>query len=247
MGHIKPSSIPFTSSILLVLKKDGTLRMCIDYWTLNKKTIKNQYPIPSIDELMDDMHGEFFFLKIDLWYGYHQINIKEKDIEKMTFWCHFGHFEFLVMPFRITNAPTTFQYCMNHIFRGKLRKTFLVFVNDILVYSKTWQEHMGNLEEVLVIQIWIHKLDGAQKGLKVNVIRMDSKCTCVYASSIQTQRNLNGIKRTSYSPNITFCSFFQTGKTMLIVQSIQCHVAANCRSRTTVQLTWQHKWKISYN
>jgi hypothetical protein len=127
------------------------MKMCIDYWALNKKTIKNRYLIPHIDELMDELHGAVFLLKIDLCSRYHQINIREQDIEKTTFRCHFGHFEFLVMPFGLTNAPTTFQSCMNHIFRDQLRKLVLVLFNDILVYNKTWQEHMRHLDEVLNI------------------------------------------------------------------------------------------------
>jgi hypothetical protein len=125
--------------------------MCIDYRVLNKKTIKNQYPIPHIDELMDELHGAVFFTKIDLRLGYHQISIREQDIEKTTFQCHFIHFEFLVMPFGLTNAPATFQSCMNHIFRGQLRKYLLVFFDDILIYNKTWDEHLAHLGEVLDI------------------------------------------------------------------------------------------------
>jgi hypothetical protein len=142
---------PFASSVVLLLKKDGKLRMCIDYRALNKKTIKNRYPIPRIDELMDELHGTVFFTEIDLRSGYHQISIREKDIEKTTFRCHFRHFEFLVMLFGLTNAPATFQSCMNHIFGGQLRKYLLVFFNDILIYNKTWDEHLAHLRDVLDI------------------------------------------------------------------------------------------------
>jgi hypothetical protein len=151
MGHIRPSMSPFASSVVLVLKKDGTLRMCIDSRALNKKTIKNCYPIPGIDELMDEIHGAVFFTKIDLHSGYHQISIREQDIEKTMFRCHFGHFEFLVMSFGLTNAPATFQSCMNHIFIRQLRKYILVFFDDILIYNKTWDEHLAHLGEVLGI------------------------------------------------------------------------------------------------
>jgi hypothetical protein len=100
---------------------------------------------------MDELHGAVFFSKIDLRSRYHQIIIREQDIEKTTFGCHFGHFDFLVMQFGLTNAPTTFQSCMNNIFRDQLRKSVLVSFDDILVYSKTWKEHLRHLDVVLDI------------------------------------------------------------------------------------------------
>jgi hypothetical protein len=151
MGHIRPSSNPFASSVVLVKKKDGTMHMYIDFRALNKKTIKNRYPIPRIDELLDELHGVVYFTKIDLRSSYHQIKMREEDIPKTAFRCHYDHYEFLVMPFGLTNAPTTFQSCMNHVFNKQLRKHLLVFFDDLLIYNKTWEEHLQHVEQILTI------------------------------------------------------------------------------------------------
>ena len=123
--------------------------MCIDFSDLNKKTIKNRYPFPRIDEIMDDLFGAKYFSKIDLISGYHQIRMKEEDVQKTAFRCHYGHFEFLVVPFGLANSPATFQACMNRIFFKYLIRFVLVFFDDILIYSKTWEEHLQHVEIVL--------------------------------------------------------------------------------------------------
>ena len=125
--------------------------MCIDYRALNKKTIKNRYPIPINDEPMDELQWEKYFSKIDLQSRYHQIHVRDQDIAKAAFRCHFGHYEFLVMTFGLTNAPATFQSYMNHTFKAQLHKFLLVFFNDILKYSKTWEEYLRHFDEVLGI------------------------------------------------------------------------------------------------
>ena len=148
-GFIRPSVSPWGAPVLFVKKKDGTLRMCIDYRQINKVTVKNKYPLPRIEDLFDQLKGAGIFSKIDLRSGYYQLRVKDVDVPKTAFRTRYGHYEFLVMPFGLTNAPAAFMDLMNKVFRPYLDQFFVVFIDDILVYSRDEQEHEQHLKIVL--------------------------------------------------------------------------------------------------
>ena len=147
--YIRPNVSPWGAPVLFVKKKDGTLRLCVDYRQLNKMTIKNRYPLPRIDDLFDQVRGAAVFSKIDLRSRYHQVRIKDEDVHKTAFRTRYGHYKFLVIPFGLTNAPATFMCLMNSVLHKYLDKFVIIFIDDILIYSKNEEEHKEHLKLVL--------------------------------------------------------------------------------------------------
>ena len=150
-GFVRPSTSPWGAPVLFVKKNDGSLRLCIDYRELNKVTIHNQYSLPWIDDLFDQLQGARVIAKIDLRSGYHQLKIWSEDVPKTTFRTRYGHYEFLVMPFGLTNAPAAFIDLMNRIFQPYLDQFVIIFVDDILIYSGSKEDHEEYLRVVLQI------------------------------------------------------------------------------------------------
>jgi hypothetical protein len=148
-GYIRPSSSPWGCPTLFVKKKDQSLRLCVDYRSLNAVIVKNEYPLPCIDILFDQLAGAKVFSEVDLHSGYHQIKIHPEDVPKTAFSTRYGLYEYFVMSFGLTNAPTHFMYLMNSVFMLELDKFVMVFIDDILIYSKSEEEHLWHLRVIL--------------------------------------------------------------------------------------------------
>ncbi|GKD10419.1 reverse transcriptase domain-containing protein [Tanacetum coccineum] len=185
-GFIRPSSSPWGAPVLFVKKKDGSFRMCIDYRELNMLTVKNCYPLPRIDNLFDQLQGSQFFLKIDLRSRYHQLRVHEDDILKTAFRTRYRHFEFTVIPFSLTNALAIFMDLMKRVCRSYLDKFVIVFIDDILFYSKTQKEHVEHLRLVLELlkkeklyakfskcEFWLREVQFLGHVINGNGIHMD--------------------------------------------------------------------------
>ncbi|KAI3727700.1 hypothetical protein L6452_16318 [Arctium lappa] len=210
-GFIRPISSPWGAPVLFVKKKDGSMRMCIDYRELNKVTVNNKYPLPRIDDLFDQLQGAGCFSKIDLRSDYHQVRVKNEDIPKTTFRTRYGHYEFLVMPFGLTNAPAVFMDLMNRVCRPFLDKSAIVFIDDILIYSKDESEHGKHLREVLEVlrreklfakfskcEFWLQKVQFlghvvSKDGVKVDPAKIDAMMSWEPPTSPTEIRSLLGL------------------------------------------------------
>ncbi|GKD06746.1 putative reverse transcriptase domain-containing protein [Tanacetum coccineum] len=148
-GFIRPSTSPWGAPVLFLKKKDGSFRICIDYRELNKLTVKNRYPLPRIEDLFDQLEGSSVYSKIDLRIGYHQLKVRDEDIPKTAFRTRYGNYEFQVIPFGLTNAPAVFMDLMNRVCIPYLDKFVIVFIDDILIYSRNEEEHANHMRIIL--------------------------------------------------------------------------------------------------
>ena len=191
-GFIRPSTSPYSSPVLFVQKKDGSLRMCIDYRALNAITIKNRWPLPRIDDLFDQLSGSKVFTSVDLLSGYHQVPLHSDDVEKSAFTCHLGHFEWLVLSFGLSNCPSTFTRVLHQVFKPYLGKFVMIFIDDIIVYSKTPEEHMKHLRLVLALlrkeRLYgkLKKCDFGKRSLKFLGMLVTDEGIAVHPDTVKT-------------------------------------------------------------
>ncbi|XP_035549700.1 uncharacterized protein K02A2.6-like, partial [Juglans regia] len=208
---IQPSTSPWGAPVLFVKKKDGTLRMCIDYRELNKVTIKNKYPLPRIDDLFDQLQGAAVFSKIDLRSGYYQLRIRDKDVPKTAFRTRYGHYEFKVMSFGLANAPAAFMDLMNRVFRPFLDSFVVVFLDDILIYSRDLEEHachlrlaLGKLREhqlytkLSKCEFWLEEVKFlghviSQEGVSVDPSKVEAVLSWPRPSTVREIRSFLGL------------------------------------------------------
>ncbi|GJW33445.1 putative nucleotidyltransferase, ribonuclease H, partial [Tanacetum coccineum] len=210
-GFIRPSVSPWGAPVLFVNKKDGSMRLCIDYRELNRVTIRNLYPLPRIDDLFDQLQEAKYFSKIDLRSDYHQLRVRSEDIPKTEFRTRYGHYEFLVMPFGLTNAPAVFMDLMNRVFHDYLDKSIVVFIDDILVYSKSKEEHEQHLRAVLGIlrekklyakfskcEFWLERVSFlghvvSAKGIEVDPAKVEAVTNWPRPKSVTEVRSFLGL------------------------------------------------------
>ncbi|GJX89491.1 putative reverse transcriptase domain-containing protein [Tanacetum coccineum] len=197
-GFIRPSSSPWGAPVLFVKKKDGSFRMCIDYRELNKLTVKNRYPLPRIDDLFDQLQGSSIYSKIDLRSGYHQLRVREEDIPKTAFRTRYGHYEFQVMSFGLTNAPAVFMDLMNRVCKPYLDKFVIVFIDDILIYSKSKKEHEEHLRQILKLlkkEELYAKFSKCEFWISGNIPRssdwLSKLCSCTIMALAEGSENLS--------------------------------------------------------
>ena len=237
-GYIRPSSSPWGAPVLFVKKKDGSLCMCIDYRSLNEVTIKNKYPLPRIDDLFDQLKGAKFFSKIDLRSGYYQLKIRIEDIPKTTFSTRYGHYEFTVMPFGLTNAPAYFMNLMNKIFMEELDQFVVVFIDDILIYSKSAEEHEQHLRIVLErlrahelyakfskCEFWLQEVAFlghiiTEKGVAVDPSKVEAVLNWKTPTNVSEIRSFLGIAR-YYRRFIEFFSKIALPMTQLLQKGVE--------------------------
>ncbi|GJS96145.1 putative reverse transcriptase domain-containing protein [Tanacetum coccineum] len=193
-GFTRPSHSPWGAPVLFVKKKDGSFRMCIDYRELNKLTVKNRYPLPRIDDLFDQLQGSCYFSKIDLRSGYHRLRVHKGDIPKIAFRTRYGHFEFTVMPFGLTNALSVFMDLMNRVCKPYLDKFVIVFIDDILIYLNTKEDHEVHLKLVLEL-LRKEKLYAKFSKCKIEAVKNWKAPTTSFEIRLRTNSMCGGVEQ----------------------------------------------------